>query len=63
MDEMEMSADGPSDSEKRKEGHFPKGIEWGKVPCPKHNELKEVSETFYICISSDTTGFPFERRD
>uniref|UniRef100_A0A8D0FEA0 DISC1 scaffold protein n=1 Tax=Strix occidentalis caurina TaxID=311401 RepID=A0A8D0FEA0_STROC len=41
MDEMEMSADGPSDSEKRKEGHFPKGTEWGTVSCPKHSELKE----------------------
>ncbi|NWH52884.1 DISC1 protein, partial [Fregata magnificens] len=44
MDETEMTADGPSDSEKRKEGHFPKGTEWGTVPCPKHSELKEVTE-------------------
>ncbi|XP_072712447.1 disrupted in schizophrenia 1 protein isoform X5 [Ciconia boyciana] len=44
MDEMEMTADGPSDSEKRKEGPFPKGTEWGTVPCPKHSELKEVME-------------------
>ncbi|NXJ01491.1 DISC1 protein, partial [Psophia crepitans] len=44
MDEMEMTADGPSDSEKRKESHFPKGTEWGTVPCPKHSELKEVME-------------------
>ncbi|XP_065536345.1 disrupted in schizophrenia 1 protein isoform X3 [Lathamus discolor] len=44
MDEMEMTADGPSDSEKRKEGHLPKGIEWGSVPCPKHRELEEVTE-------------------
>ncbi|XP_061234809.1 disrupted in schizophrenia 1 protein isoform X2 [Neopsephotus bourkii] len=44
MDDMEMTADGPSDSEKRKEGHFPKGIEWGSVPCPKHSELEEVTE-------------------
>uniref|UniRef100_A0A8C8BNI8 DISC1 scaffold protein n=1 Tax=Otus sunia TaxID=257818 RepID=A0A8C8BNI8_9STRI len=44
MDEMEMTADGPSDSEKRKEGHFPKGTEWGTVSCPKHSELKEVME-------------------
>uniref|UniRef100_A0A8B9GDU2 DISC1 scaffold protein n=1 Tax=Amazona collaria TaxID=241587 RepID=A0A8B9GDU2_9PSIT len=29
MDEMEMIADGPSDCEKRKEDHFPNGIEWG----------------------------------
>ncbi|KAM6406599.1 disrupted in schizophrenia 1 protein isoform 1-T1 [Pluvialis apricaria] len=43
MDEMEMTADGPSDSEKRK-GHFAKGTEWGTVPCPKHSELKEVME-------------------
>ncbi|NXL00945.1 DISC1 protein, partial [Mesembrinibis cayennensis] len=43
-DEMEMAADGPSDSERRKEGHFPKGTEWGTVPCPKHSELKEVME-------------------
>ncbi|NXE04543.1 DISC1 protein, partial [Lophotis ruficrista] len=44
MDEMEMTADGPCDSEKRKEGHFPKGTEWSTVPCPKHSELKEVME-------------------
>ncbi|XP_075268292.1 disrupted in schizophrenia 1 protein isoform X1 [Opisthocomus hoazin] len=43
MDEMEMTADGPSDSGKRKEGHFPKGTEAGTVPCPKHSELKECS--------------------
>ncbi|KAM6433372.1 disrupted in schizophrenia 1 protein [Rhynochetos jubatus] len=42
MDEMEMIADGPSDSEKRKEGHFLKGTDWSTVPCPKHSELKEV---------------------
>lgn len=62
MDEMEMTADGPSDSEKRKEGHFPKGTEWGTVPCPKHSELKKVSEIFYSCVSSNTASFPFERR-
>ncbi|NWR89057.1 DISC1 protein, partial [Furnarius figulus] len=44
MDEMELTADGPPDSEKRKEGHFLKGIEWGTVPCHKHSELKEVME-------------------
>ncbi|NWS70383.1 DISC1 protein, partial [Crotophaga sulcirostris] len=44
MNEMEMTAGSPSDSEKRKEGHFPKGTEWGTVPCPKHCELKEVTE-------------------
>ncbi|NXD69107.1 DISC1 protein, partial [Eolophus roseicapillus] len=44
MDEMEMTADGPSDSEKRKEGHFPKVIEWGTVPCPKYSELEQVTE-------------------
>ncbi|XP_068795132.1 disrupted in schizophrenia 1 protein isoform X4 [Struthio camelus] len=44
MDEMEMAADGPSDSEKRKESHFPKSAEWGTVPCPKHSEQKEVLE-------------------
>ncbi|XP_009872231.1 PREDICTED: disrupted in schizophrenia 1 protein-like [Apaloderma vittatum] len=44
MDEMEMTADGPSDSEKRKEGHFSKDAEWSTVPCPKHSELKEVTE-------------------
>ncbi|XP_071405649.1 disrupted in schizophrenia 1 protein isoform X2 [Pithys albifrons albifrons] len=44
MDEMEMTADGPPDSEKRKEGHFLKGIEWGTVSCCKHSELKEVTE-------------------
>ncbi|NWH16748.1 DISC1 protein, partial [Grus americana] len=44
MDEMEMTADGPSDSEKRKESHFSKGTERGTVPCPKHSELKEVME-------------------
>ncbi|NXY17242.1 DISC1 protein, partial [Atrichornis clamosus] len=44
MDELEMTADGPPDSEKRKEGHFLKGTEWGTISCPKHSELKEVSE-------------------
>ncbi|XP_008942209.1 PREDICTED: uncharacterized protein LOC103776453, partial [Merops nubicus] len=44
MDELEMAADGPSDSEKRKEGHFPKGTEWDTVPCAKHRELKEIVE-------------------
>ncbi|NXC45454.1 DISC1 protein, partial [Penelope pileata] len=44
MDELEMSADGPSDSGKKKEGHFPKGMEWDTVPCPKHSELKQVVE-------------------
>ncbi|NWW50506.1 DISC1 protein, partial [Pedionomus torquatus] len=44
MEEMEMTADGPSDSEKRKEGHFPKGTEWGTFPSPKHREIKEVLE-------------------
>ncbi|NXU53393.1 DISC1 protein, partial [Turnix velox] len=46
MEEMEMTDDGPSDSEKRKEGHFPKGTEWGSVPCLKHSELKEAIEDF-----------------
>uniref|UniRef100_A0A8D2PKP6 DISC1 scaffold protein n=1 Tax=Zosterops lateralis melanops TaxID=1220523 RepID=A0A8D2PKP6_ZOSLA len=41
MDEMEMTADASPDSEKRKEGHFLKGTEWGAVSCPKHRELKE----------------------
>uniref|UniRef100_A0A8C5UJS1 DISC1 scaffold protein n=1 Tax=Malurus cyaneus samueli TaxID=2593467 RepID=A0A8C5UJS1_9PASS len=41
MDEMEMTADAPPDSEKRKEGHFLKGTEWNAVSCPKHRELKE----------------------
>ncbi|NXJ59409.1 DISC1 protein, partial [Rostratula benghalensis] len=45
MEEMEMTADDcPSDPEKRKEGHFPKGTEWGTFPCSKHSELKEVVE-------------------
>ncbi|NXO00199.1 DISC1 protein, partial [Rhinopomastus cyanomelas] len=44
MEEMESTADSPSDSEKRKEGHLPKGTERGTVPCPKHSELKEVME-------------------
>ncbi|XP_039563507.1 disrupted in schizophrenia 1 protein isoform X3 [Passer montanus] len=52
MDEMEMTADAPSDSEKRKEGHFLKGTEWGAVSCPKHRELKEVMED----ISFGTEG-------
>ncbi|CAN8203785.1 unnamed protein product [Coccothraustes coccothraustes] len=41
MDEMGMTADAPPDSEKRREGHFLKGTEWGAVSCPKHRELKE----------------------
>nr|XP_013801501.1 PREDICTED: disrupted in schizophrenia 1 protein [Apteryx mantelli mantelli] len=44
MGEMEMTADGPSDSERRKESHFPKSTEWGTVPCPKYSEQKEVLE-------------------
>ncbi|NWR14778.1 DISC1 protein, partial [Emberiza fucata] len=52
MDEMEMTADAPPDSEKRKEGHFLKGTEWGAVSCPKHRELKEVMED----ISFGTEG-------
>ncbi|NXD94878.1 DISC1 protein, partial [Chaetorhynchus papuensis] len=44
MDEMEMTADAPPDSDKRKEGHFLKGTEHGAVSCLKHRELKEVSE-------------------
>ncbi|XP_014119149.1 PREDICTED: LOW QUALITY PROTEIN: disrupted in schizophrenia 1 protein [Pseudopodoces humilis] len=52
MDEMEMTADAPLDSEKRKEGHFLKGTEWGAVSCPKHRELKEVMED----ISFGTEG-------
>lgn len=62
MDELEMAADGPSDSEKRKESHFSKGTEWGSVPCSKHSELKQVSEILYSWIWSDTAGFYFERR-
>ncbi|XP_062429032.1 disrupted in schizophrenia 1 protein [Rhea pennata] len=42
MDEMEMTADGPSDSERRKESHFPKSTEWGT--CLKHSGQKEVLE-------------------
>lgn len=41
MDKLEMAADGPSDSEKRKEDHFPKGTKWDSVPCPKHSKLKQ----------------------
>uniref|UniRef100_A0A8C3QGP3 DISC1 scaffold protein n=1 Tax=Cyanoderma ruficeps TaxID=181631 RepID=A0A8C3QGP3_9PASS len=52
MDEMEMTADASPDSEKRKEGHFLKGTEWGAVSCPKHRELKEVMED----ISFGTEG-------
>ncbi|NWS27312.1 DISC1 protein, partial [Polioptila caerulea] len=52
MDEMEMTADVPPDSEKRKEGHFLKDTEWGAVSCPKHRELKEVMED----ISFGTEG-------
>ncbi|XP_048154485.1 disrupted in schizophrenia 1 protein [Corvus hawaiiensis] len=44
MDEMEMTADAPPDSEKRKEGHLRKGTERGAVSCCKHRELKEVME-------------------
>ncbi|NXH25894.1 DISC1 protein, partial [Myiagra hebetior] len=52
MDEMEMTADAPPDSEKRKEGHFLKGTERGAVSCRKHRELKEVMED----ISFGTEG-------
>ncbi|NWW83006.1 DISC1 protein, partial [Climacteris rufus] len=44
MNEMEMTADAPPDSEKRREGHFLKDTEWGTVSCPRHSELKEVME-------------------
>ncbi|XP_054018232.1 disrupted in schizophrenia 1 protein [Dryobates pubescens] len=43
MDEIEMTADGPSDSEKSKD-HFSKDMEWDILPCTKHSELKEVTE-------------------
>ncbi|NWV57841.1 DISC1 protein, partial [Daphoenositta chrysoptera] len=46
MDELEMTADVPPDSEKRKEGRFLKGTEWGAVSCHKHSELKEVMGDF-----------------
>ncbi|NWS21095.1 DISC1 protein, partial [Pachyramphus minor] len=52
MEEMEMTADGPPDSEKRKEGHFLKGTEWGTVSCNKHSVLKQVMED----ISFGTEG-------
>ncbi|NXU09076.1 DISC1 protein, partial [Pardalotus punctatus] len=52
MDEMEMTANAPPDSEKRKEGRFLKDTEWGAVSCPKHRELKEVVED----ISFGTEG-------
>ncbi|NXI84878.1 DISC1 protein, partial [Rhipidura dahli] len=52
MDEMEMTADAPPDSEKRKGSHFLKGTEQGAVACCKHRELKEVMED----ISFGTEG-------
>ncbi|XP_030355562.1 disrupted in schizophrenia 1 protein isoform X3 [Strigops habroptila] len=64
MDEMEMTADSQSDSEKRKEGHFPKGIEWGTVPCPKHSEREEVTEDISFgaggCLSEEFFMFSAE---
>ncbi|XP_042673269.1 LOW QUALITY PROTEIN: disrupted in schizophrenia 1 protein [Centrocercus urophasianus] len=44
MDELEMTASGPSNSEKREEDHFPKGTEWNNVSCPGHSKLKQVVE-------------------
>ncbi|NWX86258.1 DISC1 protein, partial [Nothoprocta pentlandii] len=44
MDEMERIGDGPSESDRTKESHFPKSTEWGPAPCPKHSERKEVLE-------------------
>ncbi|XP_031408282.1 disrupted in schizophrenia 1 protein isoform X2 [Meleagris gallopavo] len=44
MDELEMTADAPSDSEKRKEDHFPKVTKWDSAPCPRHSKLKQVVE-------------------
>ncbi|NXI48566.1 DISC1 protein, partial [Galbula dea] len=44
LEEMEMTANGPSDSEKTKGGHVPKGTEWGTVPCLNYSKLKEVME-------------------
>ncbi|NXG45932.1 DISC1 protein, partial [Psilopogon haemacephalus] len=43
MDEMEMTADCPSDSQKRKD-HLAEDTEWDILPCPKHSELKKVME-------------------
>ncbi|XP_024065179.3 LOW QUALITY PROTEIN: disrupted in schizophrenia 1 protein [Terrapene carolina triunguis] len=47
-DEMDAADDHCSDTERGKESHFPKGTEWGAVPCPlaqtKCRELKEVVE-------------------
>ncbi|XP_071595062.1 disrupted in schizophrenia 1 protein isoform X1 [Heliangelus exortis] len=40
MDEMEVTADDPSDPEKRKDALLPEVF-----PCPKHTELKEVMES------------------
>lgn len=50
MDELEMTASGPSNSEKRKEDHFPKGTEWNSVSCPGHSKLKQVSGMPYSWI-------------
>ncbi|XP_015713379.1 disrupted in schizophrenia 1 protein isoform X6 [Coturnix japonica] len=44
MDELEMAADGTSDSEKRKEDHFSKGTKWDSALCPKRSKLKQVVE-------------------
>ncbi|KAJ7396187.1 disrupted in schizophrenia 1 protein-like [Pitangus sulphuratus] len=52
MQEMEMTADDPPDSEKRKEGHFLKSAEWGTVSCHRHSELKKGMED----ISFGTEG-------
>ncbi|XP_015713373.1 disrupted in schizophrenia 1 protein isoform X3 [Coturnix japonica] len=41
MDELEMAADGTSDSEKRKEDHFSKGTKWDSALCPKRSKLKQ----------------------
>ncbi|XP_074846276.1 disrupted in schizophrenia 1 protein [Carettochelys insculpta] len=47
-DEMDATVDDRSDTERGKGSHFPKGTEWGTVPCPitqtKHCELKKVVE-------------------
>ncbi|NXA38186.1 DISC1 protein, partial [Eudromia elegans] len=44
MDEVEITGDGPSKSERRRESHFPKRPEWDPASCPNLSERKEVLE-------------------
>uniref|UniRef100_A0A674K7V4 DISC1 scaffold protein n=1 Tax=Terrapene triunguis TaxID=2587831 RepID=A0A674K7V4_9SAUR len=48
-DEMDAADDHCSDTERGKESHFPKGTEWGAVPCPlAQTKCRELKEDFHL---------------